>query len=179
MYMSVYLYELYMSVYVYGQFVYLSAYVCVYVTYMVRQIVRMLTALIFIDGFLFNSTAAKPRIDLDIGPKFVPVKPPEVLLVFKGDDSSVRCQAKGNIQLHMKWSKSGGDLPARAKTLADGTLKLTSIQLEDAGEYVCTASVGNFGFIVGITQLIVGGEPVIPSESYALTHTFRVTGASV
>ena len=109
----------------------------------------------------------------------VPVKPPEVLVVVMGNDSSVRCQAKGDTQPYMKWSKSGGDLPARAQTLADGTLKLTSIQLEDAGEYVCTASVGKFGFTVEKTQLIVGGKPVIPSDSYALTHTFRVTGASV
>ena len=105
-----------------------------------------------------------------------PVKPPEVLLVFKGDDSSVRCQAKGNIQPHMKWSKSGGDLPASAQTLADGTLKLTSIQLEDAGEYMCTASVGKFRFTDEKTQLIVGGKPVIPSESYALTPHLELLG---
>ena len=200
----------------------------------------MLTVLIFIDDFLFNSTAAKPRIDLDSGPTFVkentnvtlpkchvtgsptpevewskvcgslspqavvedgklkllnatkqdegeyectakntlgsdqsktklevillevPVKPPEVLLVYQGNDSSVRCQATGNIQPQMKWSMSGGDLPVgRALVLADGTLKLTNLQLEDAGEYVCTASVGKFGFTVGKMQLIVGGKSIL------------------
>ena len=198
----------------------------------------MLTVLIFIDDFLFNSTAVKPRIDLDIGPTFakentnvtlpkchvtgsptpevkwskvggslspqavvedgklkllnatkqdegeyectakntvgseryktkleviqVPVKPPEALLVYGGNDSFVRCQATGNIPPLMKWSKSGGDLPAgRALVLADGTLKLTNIQLEDVGEYVCTASVGKFGFTVGKMQLIMGGKSIL------------------
>ena len=57
----------------------------------------------------------------------VVVEPPEVpLLVAKGNDMSVGCQA--NIQPQMKWSKSGGDLPAcTALVLADGTLKLTNI----------------------------------------------------
>ena len=89
----------------------------------------------------------------------VPVKPPEVLLVYEGNDSSIRCQATGNIQPQMKWSKSGGDLPAgRAQTLADGTLKLTNLQLKDAGEYVCSASVGKFEFTVGKMNLTVGGK---------------------
>ena len=198
----------------------------------------MLTVLIFIDDFLFNSTAVKPRIDLDSGPTFskentnvtlpkchvtgtptpevkwskvggslshqaivedgmlkllhvtkqdeseyectakntvgsersktklemiqVPVKPPEVLAANEGNDRSVRCQATGNIQPQMKWSKSSRDLPAgRALILADGTLKLTNLQLEDAGEYVCTASVGKFGFTVGKMQLMVGGKPIL------------------
>ena len=86
----------------------------------------------------------------------VPVKPPEVLVVTKRMDRSIGCQATGNIKPHMEWSKSGGVLPAdRTRTLAKGTLELTNIHLEDAGEYVCTASVGKFGFTVGKMQLIV------------------------
>ena len=55
----------------------------------------------------------------------------------------------------MKWSKSGDDLPAgRAPSLAYGTLKLTNVQREDAGECVCAASDGKLGFIVGKMQLI-------------------------
>ena len=198
----------------------------------------MLTVLIFIDDFLFNSTAVKPRIDLDSGPTFakentnvtlpkchvtgsptpevewskvggrlspqavvedgklkllnatkqdegeyectakntvgsdqsktkleviqVAVKPPEVLAANEGNDRSVRCQATGSIQPQMKWSKSGGDLPVgRALVLADGTLKLTNLELEDAGEYVCTASVGKLGFTIGKMQLIVGGKSIL------------------
>ena len=63
-----------------------------------------------------------------------------------------------------------GDLTARAQTLADGTLKLTSIQLEDAGEYVCTAAVGKFEFTVGKMNLTLGGKADFLSESYTLTH---------
>ena len=86
----------------------------------------------------------------------VPVKPPEVLVVTKRMDRSIGCQATGNMKPHMEWSKSGGVLPAgRTRTLANGTLELTNIHLEDAGEYVCTASVGKFGFTVGKMQLIV------------------------
>ena len=90
----------------------------------------------------------------------VPVKPPEVHVVFEGDDMSVGCQATGNIQPHMKWSKSDGDLPAegRALSLADGTLKLMNIQHKDAGEYVCNASVHRFGFNIGKMQLTVHGK---------------------
>ena len=104
----------------------------------------------------------------------VSVKPPEVLVVTKRMDVSVGCQATGNIQPHMKWSKSGGDLPAGAEN-SDGTLKLTNIQLEDAGEYVCTASVGKFRITVGKMQLIVQlcKSSMILSETYfTLTHTF-------
>ena len=103
----------------------------------------------------------------------VPVKPPEVLIVVSGnytsascqEETSVGCQATGDIQPQMKWSKSGGVLPARAQTLADGTLKLTKLQMEDAGEYVCIASVGKFEFTVGKMNLTVGGKADILSES--------------
>ena len=109
----------------------------------------------------------------------VAVKPPQVLLVAKANDTSASCQeetsvgchATGNIQPLMKWSKSGGDLPAgRAQTLADGTLKLTDIREEDAGEYVCTASVGKFEFTVGKMQLNVGGKASILSELYTPSY---------
>ena len=67
------------------------------------------------------------------------------------------------MQPKMKWSKSGADLPAgRALGLADGTLKLTNLELEDAGEYVCTAWLGEFEFTVGKMQLIVHGKPMSP-----------------
>ena len=104
------------------------------------------------------------------------VQPPEVLVVTEGNDTSVGCQATVNIQPHMKWSKSGGDLPAgRALILADGTLKLTNIQLEDAGEYVCTASVGEFEFTVGKMQLIVSdGKPMIYDFLYRSLNTFYI-----
>ena len=107
----------------------------------------------------------------------VPVKPPEVLVVHEGKDRSVGCQATGNIQPRMKWSKSGGVLPAgRALILADGTLKLTNFEPEDAGEYVCTASVGKFGFTVGKMQLITRGKPIILSQSHTpLTHFSEVS----
>ena len=95
----------------------------------------------------------------------VPVKPPEVLIVVREEETSVGCQATGDIQPHMKWSKSGGVLPARAQTLADGTLKLTKLQMEDRGEYVCIASVGKFEFTVGKMNLTVGGKADILSES--------------
>ena len=105
----------------------------------------------------------------------VPVKPPEVLVVFEGDDTSVGCQATGNIQPHMKWSKSDEDLPAgsRALSLADGTLKLMSIQQKDAGEYVCNASVETFGFNIGKMQLIVLGKPSRFSQNKDLSTLFR------
>ena len=110
----------------------------------------------------------------------VPVKPPEVLVVAKGKDRSIACQATGNIEPRMKWSKSGGDLPARAQTLGDGTLKLTNIQLEDAGEYVCIASVGNFGFTVGKMQLIVPGKPMIhDSQRRSLIHLKTSEGCPI
>ena len=106
------------------------------------------------------------------------VQPTEVLVVNKGNHTSVRCQATGNIQPHMKWSTSGGDLPAgRALVLADGTLKLTNVQWEDAGEYVCTASVNTLEFTVGKMQLIVtDGKPMIHDSLhrsfYKLIHIF-------
>ena len=110
----------------------------------------------------FNDFSSKPSA----------VQPSKDLVLAKGKDKSVRCQATSRMQPRMNWSKSGGDLPAgRALVLADGTLKLTNIQLEDAGEYVCNASVGKFEFTVGKMQLIVHGNPMIP--------THLVTGASV
>ena len=91
------------------------------------------------------------------------VQPTEVLVVYKGNHTSVRWQATGETRPHMKWSTSGGDLPdGRALVLADGTLKLTNVQWEDAGEYVCTASVKTSEFTVGKMQLIVtDGKPMI------------------
>ena len=73
----------------------------------------------------------------------------------------------------MKWSKSGGDLPAgRAQTLANGTLELKNLQVEDAGEYVCTASIGKFEFTVGKILLIWPGKPMTVSQRRrcSLTH---------
>ena len=71
----------------------------------------------------------------------------------------------------MKWSRSGGDLPARAQTLADGTLKLKNLQVEDAWGYECTASIGMFKFTVGKMLLIWPGKPRIPKKiAHAHSH---------
>ena len=122
-----------------------------------------MTSIVCWQYFLINDFFSNPSA----------VQHPEVLIITKGKNESVRCQATGSTKPQMKWSRSGGDLPAgRAQPLANGTLKLTDVQWEDAGEYACTASIGKFEFTVGKMLLIWPGKPMTVSQyrTCSLTH---------
>ena len=90
---------------------------------------RMLTALIFIDDFLFDSTAVTPRIDLDIGPTYVKENTNVTL---------PKCHVTGSPTPEVEWKKVGGSLFPQA-VVEDGKLKLLDVTKQDEGEYECTA----------------------------------------
>ena len=94
---------------------------------------------------LLGSNVATTHLVVVPLPQFI-IKPPEVLIVYTGDDVLATCSAKEDPGLLVTWSKSKGKLPTgRSQILANGTLlKIRDAVKEDAGRYICTASVGIF-----------------------------------
>ena len=90
---------------------------------------------------LLGLDVARTLLTVVVSPKFI-IKPPEVLSITKGEDVSAVCRATGDPRPIVTWSKVNGELPTgKSHVLADGTLKITSAAGEDAGKYICTASV--------------------------------------
>ena len=77
-------------------------------------------------------------------PRFT-VRPPSQLDVEKMQNVTVRCQATGDPQPKVTWTKETGELPVgRSEVGVDGTLKIWNPVEEDSGIYTCVASSEEF-----------------------------------
>ena len=77
-------------------------------------------------------------------PQFT-VRPPSQLDVERMQNITVRCQATGDPQPKVTWTKESGELPVRrSEAGVDGTLKIWNSVGEDSGIYICVASSKDF-----------------------------------
>ena len=73
-------------------------------------------------------------------PQFT-VRPPSQLDVERMQNITVSCQATGDPQPKVTWTKESGELPVRrSEAGVDGTLKIWNPIEEDSGIYTCVAS---------------------------------------
>ena len=77
-------------------------------------------------------------------PQFT-VRPPSQLDVERMQNITVRCQATGDPQPKVTWTKESGELPVRRSEVGvDGTLKIWNPVEDDSGIYICVASSKGF-----------------------------------
>ena len=88
-------------------------------------------------------------------PQFT-VRPPSQLEVETIQNATVRCQATGDPQPKVTWTKESGELPVRrSEAGVDGTLKIWNPVEEDSGIYTCVASSKEFFKAFSVLRLTV------------------------
>ena len=88
-------------------------------------------------------------------PRFT-VRPPSQLDVEKMQNVTVRCQATGDPQPKVTWTKESEELPVgRSEVGVDGTLKIWNPVEEDSGIYTCVASSKEFFKAFSVMRLTV------------------------
>ena len=84
------------------------------------------------------------------------VRPPSQLEVETIQNVTVRCQATGDPQPKVTWTKESGELPVRRSEVGvDGTLKIWNPVEEDSGIYTCVASSKVFFKAFSVMKLTV------------------------
>jgi len=91
-------------------------------------------------------------------PQFT-VSPPARLEVGQQQNITVPCQATGNPQPTVTWTKQNVALPfGRSKLSVDGTLQIWNLKKEDSGIYTCMASSAEVFKAFAAMKLTVGGN---------------------
>ena len=91
-------------------------------------------------------------------PQFT-VSPPARLEVKQHRNITVPCQATGDPQPTVKWTKQTDELPfGRSKVSVDGALEIWNLKKEDSGIYTCIASSAEvFKVFVAMKLTVPGG----------------------
>ena len=73
-------------------------------------------------------------------PKFT-VKPPVKIFAATGETLELNCGAVGDPTPVISWKNQGSQLPVRRSQQMNGTLILRGLTLNDAGNYICVATI--------------------------------------
>ena len=115
------------------------------------------------DSGLYKCKATNPlgedsavtQLNVVAVPQFT-VLPPSRLDVERMQNITVRCQATGNPQPKITWTKERGELPVRrSEASVDGTLKIWNPVEEDSGIYTCVASSKEYFKAFSVMKLTV------------------------
>ena len=91
-------------------------------------------------------------------PQFT-VSPPLLLKVVTSHNITVPCEATGDPQPIVTWTKQNDELPlGRSKVGVDGTLKIWDSKEEDSGMFTCMASSAEVFKAFAAMKLTVGGN---------------------
>ncbi|KAM7411308.1 hypothetical protein PAMA_021348 [Pampus argenteus] len=112
------------------------------------------------------------RLTIQALPKVMINVRTSVQTVMIGNSVEFECQAVGDPEPTVKWSKVGGSLPAHIM-VKGGMLKIENVREADAGQYRCTAT-NDVGSVQSQVVLIVQSLPQIA----ALPETKEVTVGS-
>lgn len=88
-------------------------------------------------------------------PKFV-TKPPQMIIQAPGDELSLSCSAKGDPTPVISWKRSKGTWEGKRMEVNEGTLKISALNENDFGIYICEAKVPYYT-IETRTELTVKG----------------------
>ena len=99
-------------------------------------------------------------------PQFT-VSPPARLEVDPNRNITVPCQATGDPQPTVTWTKQNVALPfGRSKVTVDGTLQIWNLKEEDSGTYTCMASSAEVFKAFVVMSLTVRGNREIKIEVF-------------
>ena len=88
----------------------------------------------------FLGSAKKETLLVVVSPPRFTVKPPAKVVARLGGTLRLNCLATGDPQPVISWKKQGGQLPAGRSQQINGALVITSVAMEDKGNYICVAT---------------------------------------
>ena len=91
-------------------------------------------------------------------PQFT-VKPPSKVTVLIGETLTLNCSATGDPEPAMNWKKQEAQLPVGRSQQINGGLFIRNIKKEDAGNYICAATIAGVFDVETVTTI-----DVLPSK---------------
>ena len=90
-------------------------------------------------------------------PKFA-VKPPAKVSAFSGKTLKLNCSVTGDGQPVITWKRRGAELPVGRSVVSREGLVIRDLKLEDAGNYLCVATVAGKFSIEASTAVEIKGK---------------------
>ena len=87
-------------------------------------------------------------------PQFT-VKPPSKVTVVIGETLTLNCSATGDPEPAMNWKKQDAQLPVGRSQQINGGLVIRNIKKEDAGNYICAATIARVFDVETVTTIDV------------------------
>ena len=87
-------------------------------------------------------------------PQFT-VKPPSKITVLIGETLTLNCSATGDPEPAMNWKKQEAQLPVGRSQQINGGLVIRNIKKEDAGIYICAATIARVFDVETVTTIDV------------------------
>ncbi|MCL4146466.1 UNVERIFIED_CONTAM: hypothetical protein GTU68_061653 [Idotea baltica] len=97
-------------------------------------------------------------------PSTVVAKSPPEQRVNKGESATVECQAKGNPEPVITWSRESGHLPSGLKQEEGYSMTLENVDRHVEGVYTCTADNGVGEAVSASMKIVVEYPPEITTE---------------
>lgn len=92
-------------------------------------------------------------------------KPPQTIIKAPGDDLSISCSAAGDTPPTISWKRSKGAWEEERMKVDRGTLKISALNENDFGTYICEAKVHHYT-IEARTNLDVKGKQFVKDDIY-------------
>jgi len=89
----------------------------------------------------------------------------ELITVVEGEELLLSCETGGNPVPQVRWVKEGGLLPSGDSVAFDVDLTFPSLQREDSGVYVCTATNGVRNPAIARTEVQVNFAPAVTVDA--------------